>query len=62
MRDRMFTIRLTESERLRLDMSARELDMKPAQYLRAVINGEIVSKPSPQQIAKSVRKAFKDLV
>ncbi len=62
MRDKTFTIRLTKDERLRLGRSAKKLGMKPAQYLRAFINGEIVKKPSPQQLEKSVRKAFKSLV
>ncbi len=62
MRDKVFTMRLTELERLRLGKSAKKLGMKPAEYLRAFINGDVVEKPSPQQLENSVRKAFKNLV
>ena len=62
MRDKVFTMRLTELERTELRRLSNGVGMKPAEYLRAFINGEIISKPSPQQLEKSVRKAFKNLI
>jgi len=62
MRDKVFTIRLTEQERLKLGRSAEKMGMKPGQYLRGFINAEIVAKPTKQQIEDSVSRAFKSLV
>lgn len=54
-------MRLSQEERERLDKLASKLHVKPAQYLRGIINGEIHRELDDEEVAKKIREGFKSL-
>lgn len=59
MKDRVFTIRLDEQESEKLSELARSFGMKRSEFIRGVINGEIIMMVSDERLEKAVGQILK---
>ncbi len=61
MKDKVFTMRLSEEERDRLRFLSSKLGLKPAQYLRGIINGEIHRELDDEKVEQKIREGLRNL-
>ena len=62
MRNRVFTIRLSEDEHRKMRELAKEFHMKPSELIRAFIHGDIVSEMDEKKMERAVKKSLRSFV
>lgn len=61
MRDKVFTMRLSEQERDKLRSLSSKLQLKPSEYLRGVINGDIHRELDDEKVQQKIREGLRNL-